>query len=374
MDCKQAVDELKSKVKAYEGMLEQVLDEEEKFICTITAGPLEENGKTFYRSKNQGQEILLTLPKGKSFFKGSSSPKIGDEVVVINSAILSVVPAALTTQPELPEFKLINWNEIGGLKSQLDEIRTAVELPLKNRKLYEEYGMTPLKGILLYGPPGCGKTLIGKAIASTILESSNHDASSFVYIKGAELLNPLIGVTEQKVAELFRNARRYYKKHGKRAVVFIDEAEAILPRRGSRISSDVESTIVPTFLSEMDGLEEGNPLMVLSTNLPNSLDEAIVREGRIDLKLEIKRPTIEDAIDIFEIHLGKAKCANNTTKELAKQAVELLFTTDAKMKVSGAMIETIVKRATQKTIVKSIEAKQKLSITFDEIKEVILTL
>ncbi len=372
-ECERKISELSQKISKYEDMLEQILDETDKIIVQVSAGPFKREGKVFYRGNVGGGSMLLTYTEGASFLEKNVKPEIGDEVIVINGNIISVVPSELVSKKEAVKFKLIGWNQIGGLKSQLKEIRDAIELPLKHKKMYEEYGMTPLKGILLYGPPGCGKTIIGKAIASTVFDSEEVEAEAFNYIKGAEILSPMVGVAEQTISNMFKGARDYFSRTGKRAVVFIDEAEAILPRRGSRRSSDVDATIVPTFLSEMDGLEDGNPLIILSTNLPDNLDDAVIRDGRIDIKLEIKRPTQEDAIDIFEIHLGKTNCSEKLIKTLATEAALSLFNTDHKRNVSGAMIETLVKKATQKTIRRSIDSKKKQDVSIEDLKSVIET-
>ena len=224
-------------------------------------------------------------------------------------------------------------------------------------------------GLLLYGPPGCGKTLIAKAIASTILKEINVDADAFVYIKGAELLNMYVGATEERIINIFKNCRNYTKKTGKRSIIFIDEAEAILPARGSRQSSDVDKTIVPTFLSELDGFEGDNPFLMLSSNLPDSIDKAVLREGRIDLKIEIARPTESDSVDIFEIHLKKVKLVGEI-KDLCVQSAKYLF--EKQKEISGAKIATCVKMATHHAVNRYINDKNsEKGVTFVDIKKAI---
>jgi proteasome-associated ATPase len=153
---------------------------------------------------------------------------------------------------------------------------------------------------------------------------------------------------------MFKQTRRYAKETGQRAFIFIDEAEAILPKRGSRQSSDVDKTIVPTFLSEMDGFDDNSPFILLSTNHPNSIDEAVLRPGRIDIKIEISRPTQEDAVDILKIHLSNVKLAEDIDT-LANQGAVALFASPAVSEVSGAMCETIVKLATQNAVTRHIK-------------------
>ncbi len=367
--CEEVVQALESKVENYEKLLKEFLDSR-KDLGVVLAGPIKEGGITYFRVELNGSSNLVKYAGKNSIFDKELVIEIGSEVVVIEGSIVGVIPNELKVKREKTDFKLIAWDQIGGLKSQLTEIQNAVELPLKNEKIYKEFGLTPLKGILLHGPPGCGKTLIGKAIASTVLNSNEGDSECFVYIKGAELLSPYVGQTEISIGNIFRSARDYFKRTGKRAVIFIDEAEAILPMRGSRKSSDVDATIVPTFLSEMDGLEDGNPLMILSTNLPDNLDEAVLRDGRIDLKIEIKRPTQEDAVDIFNIHLSKTKCDQKHLQKLSMTASELLYSKGTK-KISGAMIETIVKKATQKAIIRSISLGKKSPIIEEDLLSVI---
>lgn len=333
--------ELVDKTEKLEALLNEILSQK-AVITKITAGPFEHEGKMYYRTAEPG---VAFWDGAKMFTKHKGDLKIGTEVLVINTIIADIMPEKLFVKEEPKNtFKHIEWSEIGGLKSQIERIRTAIELPLKNAKLAAEFGLEPIKGLLLYGPPGCGKTLIAKAIASMILKDAQLNDSSFVYIKGAELLSMYVGATEQRIIQMFKDARLYGKNTGKRAVIFIDEAEAILPARGSRISSDVDKTIVPTFLSEMDGFDSHSPIMILSTNLPDSLDKAILRPGRVDIKVGIERPTQEDVKEIFEIHLSRVKCAVDKA-ELAENGAKAIFNSKLKSEVSGAMVENMVKDA-----------------------------
>jgi SpoVK/Ycf46/Vps4 family AAA+-type ATPase len=345
---------LREQVDKYEQMLEQFLGEK-KEVHTIVAGPFVHNNAQYYRVNG----TVMFLNEEPIF--GDPITQIlepGTEVICIGSAIIAVVPKELEKVTDIPHFNLIDWNEIGGLKSQLSNIREAIELPLKHQELAKEMGLGDFPGLVLYGPPGCGKTLIGKAIASTILGSTKVDPAAFVYVKGAEMLSKFVGEAEQKVAHMFHATRQYCKKTGQRAVVFMDEAEALLRQRGSGKSSDVEMTIVPTFLSEMDGLEkEHNPIFILATNLPNALDEAIVREGRIDLKIGINRPDHPDTKEIFEIHLKKVKC-HDKVEDLAIKGADMLFSLPCKSKVSGAMVEAIAKGAVRKALTRMTTTKK----------------
>jgi SpoVK/Ycf46/Vps4 family AAA+-type ATPase len=368
-NCEKVVEKLEAKIQKYEKIIEQIM-ENPKMLGTIEAGPEKADGKDYYRVKGGGASALITYDESMLFKKGKEILKPGTEVVILNGKILGVLPDKLFEVKEQNEFELISWDKIGGLRSQVNAIREAVELPLNNAKLFKEFGLKPSKGILLWGPPGCGKTLVAKAIASVVLKDSKADDESFVYVKGAELLSMWVGKAEESIRYLFKNARKYGKRSGKRAVIFIDEAEAILPVRGSMRSSDVDRTIVPTFLSEMDGFESNSPLMILSTNLPNQLDPAIVRDGRIDLKVQITRPNPEDAKEIFEIHLKSVLCADRI-QDLAHYGTESIFGCDMVKQVSGAMIENVVKTAAHKALTRKLNnPKVKSGIILEDLQNV----
>lgn len=371
---KEQIEEMQEQISKYEKVLEETLSEK-KTICKVAAGPLEYEGSNFFRvsSGGDGSSQMMFLWEDSPFGTKNmvSDIEIGSEVICLGSAIISIVPQELVIKKELPEFDLIDWSEIGGLDSQIKEIRDAIELPMSNAKLAEELGVPAIKGILMSGPPGCGKTLVAKAIASSILKSKKVDADAFVYVKGAELLSQYVGATEQKIASIFRNCREYSKRTGNQAVLFIDEAESIMPERGSMRSSDVDKTIVPTFLAEMDGLEGHNPIVLLSTNLPENLDKAIIREGRIDIKIKIGRPTIDDAKEIFKIHLSKVKI-HDKLEDLVLLGADSIFACECKRSRSGAMIQTISQQASRVALSRIIAAGGKKSpkgITKEDLEE-----
>lgn len=340
-------------------------------IGVVSAGPLED-GIT-YRIDMDGNSIIAgfyDLPKGTDSGqdevtaadinfnkqKKKSHLKVGTEVVMINGLIVEVLPMKLKKIEATALQTLVTWDQVGGLKSQIHRIRESIELPMKHAELAREIGLSPIKGALLYGPPGCGKTLIAKAIASTVLKSKDVDKRAFVYGKGGEMLRPLVGLAEMNIVALFRGCREYTRETGQRAVLFIDEAEAIMPRRGSRVSSDVENTIVPTFLAEMDGFESDGPFVLLATNHPNQIDSAVLREGRIDLHIEINRPTEKDVEEIFLIHLDAVKCAQ-ASSVLAKVGTESIFGHAAKERVSGSLVETVVRLSAQKALSRKVADK-----------------
>ena len=217
-------------------------------------------------------------------------------------------------RPEVEELVLeevpdISYEQVGGLADQIQQIRDAVELPYIHKELFSEYGLEAPKGILLYGPPGCGKTLIAKAVANSLAQAvaertGRPDARSyFLNIKGPELLNKWVGETERQIRLIFQRAKEK-SDEGVPVIVFFDEMDSLFRTRGSGISSDVESTIVPQLLSELDGVESlRNVIVIGASNREDLIDPAILRPGRLDVKIKIGRPDTASARQIFSIYL-----------------------------------------------------------------------
>jgi proteasome-associated ATPase len=220
-------------------------------------------------------------------------------------------------RPEMEELVLeevpdITYNEVGGLADQIEQIRDTVELPYLYRDLFKEYELEPPKGILLYGPPGCGKTLIAKAVANSLAQkvserTGNPDVRSyFLNIKGPELLNKWVGETERQIRLIFQRAKEK-SDEGVPVIVFFDEMDSLFRTRGTGISSDVESTIVPQLLSELDGVESlKNVVVIGASNREDLIDPAILRPGRLDVKIKINRPDPIAAREIFRIYMSDA--------------------------------------------------------------------
>lgn len=270
----------------------------------------------------------------------------------------------------------VRWEDIGGQKVAKQEMQEAIEGPIKHAAIFKAYGKKAVKGILLYGPPGCGKTMFAKAAATSLAAMHGKTtATGFIYVKGPEILNKWVGQSEETIRNLFTRARDHYKREGYPAVLFIDEADAILGARGTQsMVSGMEKTIVPMFLAEMDGLDENGPLVLLATNRSDSLDPAVVRDGRVDRKIEVTRPNQEDALEIFGMYLkGKPIC--EATKDVYAEAfAKALFASAAlKMRVCGALIAGLVDQAVSVAMRRDIAAgsSQATGLTMDDISAAI---
>ncbi|MCB9410952.1 proteasome ATPase [Mycolicibacterium sp.] len=269
----------------------------------------------------------------------------GDSLLVDTKAgyAFERIPKAEVEDLVLEEVPDVSYSDIGGLTRQIEQIRDAVELPFLHKELYREYSLRPPKGVLLYGPPGCGKTLIAKAVANSLAkkmaEVRGDDAreakSYFLNIKGPELLNKFVGETERHIRLIFQRAREKASE-GTPVIVFFDEMDSIFRTRGTGVSSDVETTVVPQLLSEIDGVEGlENVIVIGASNREDMIDPAILRPGRLDVKIKIERPDAEAAQDIFSKYLTDELPVN--TDDLAE------FSGDRSLCVK-AMIEKVVDR------------------------------
>jgi len=236
--------------------------------------------------------------------------KVGDHILMDGKSgyLLEKLPKSEVEDLALEEVPDINYEDIGGLTTQIEAIKDAVELPYLYADYYREHQLRPPKGVLLYGPPGCGKTMIAKAVANNLAQKISEKRGEkvkgyFLNIKGPELLNKYVGETERKIREIFVKAREKAAEDVP-VIVFFDEMDALFRTRGSGISSDVETTIVPQLLAEIDGVEHlRNVIVVGASNRQDLIDPAILRPGRLDVKVKIERPDSAAAVDIFNKYM-----------------------------------------------------------------------
>jgi len=323
------------------------------------------------------------------------------------------IPKSEVEELVLEEVPDIDYTQIGGLSGQIEQIRDAVELPYLHKDLFLEHELKPPKGVLLYGPPGCGKTLIAKAVANSLAKKVAErtgiaeQKSFFLNIKGPELLNKYVGETERHIRLVFQRAREKASE-GMPVIVFFDEMDSLFRTRGSGVSSDVENTIVPQLLSEIDGVEGlENVLVIGASNREDMIDPAILRPGRLDVKIKIERPDAEAARDIFSKYLtaGLPLHADDLNEfggdrqgcvdGMIQRTVERMYTEAEENRFlevtyangdkevlyfkdfnSGAMIQNIVDRAKKMAIKAFLDENQKglrvqhlLQACVDEFKE-----
>ncbi|WP_122819589.1 proteasome ATPase [Nocardioides pantholopis] len=273
--------------------------------------------------------------------------RAGDSLLLDARAgyVYEKVPKSEVEELVLEEVPDIAYESIGGLGAQIVQIQDAVELPYLHPELFKEHQLKPPKGVLLYGPPGCGKTLIAKAVANSLAKkvatrTGAEGKSYFLNIKGPELLNKYVGETERHIRLVFQRAREKASS-GTPVIVFFDEMDSLFRTRGSGVSSDVENTIVPQLLSEIDGVELlENVLVIGASNREDMIDPAILRPGRLDVKIKIERPDAESARDIFSKYL---------TPDLPLHADDLAEFGGDRQACVGAMIRATVERMYSET-------------------------
>jgi proteasome-associated ATPase len=322
------------------------------------------------------------------------SLKVGDHLLMDAKSgyLLEKLPKSEVEDLSLEEVPDIGYGEIGGLGAQIEAIRDAVELPYLYADYYKEHQLAPPKGVLLYGPPGCGKTMIAKAVANNLAEKISEKRGEkikgfFLNIKGPELLNKYVGETERKIREIFVKAKEKANEDVP-VVVFFDEMDALFRTRGTGISSDVESTIVPQLLAEIDGVEGlRNVIVIGASNRQDLIDPAILRPGRLDVKIKVERPDLAGATDIFGKYLTShiPLAEGESIADMIAAAVDAMYAVSEENRflevsyangekevlyfkdfASGAMIESIVRRA-KKLALKRLIAGGAKGVTADDL-------
>jgi proteasome-associated ATPase len=330
----------------------------------------------------------------------SESLKEGDEVILDPNqrVILARLPKRKSGVAAEDELACVDWVQVGGQQQVIEEVRKVIEYPILHKEILSTMEYQLPKGFLFYGPPGCGKTLIGRAILSDIIrqlkekESNEGLEGRFIHVKGPEILNMWLGESERKVRDIFKKARDY-KEKGQVPFIFIDEAESILGTRQAWRVSNITNTIVPMFCAEMDGIQSlRDTVVILATNRPDLIDPAILRPGRIDRKIKVGRPNRDDCSAILKVYLKpNLPREHDDLDAMIRPFLDALFKKSAQQEVlvltlrtggfkkmywkdfiSGATIEGIVKRAKEKAIERAIAGKE-LKILAEDLTECLET-
>lgn len=315
-----------------------------------------------------------------------------DDRVVVDvgfSTILKKLPKVDSDRYRLTSDPVVKWDEIGGLEDAKRQVREAIEFPFLHPDLFQHYGIKKERGVLLFGPPGCGKTLMVRAAATALAAIHGKEAvtSGFLYVKSPELLDKWIGNTESYIRQNFTLGRQHYYEHGYPAIHVYDEADALMPQRGTRRSSDIADTIVPMFLGEMDGVDDeqskANPIIFLLTNRADTLDPAATRPGRISRHIKIDRPDLNTGLSILTIHTAVLPFAQEEKKKITLAvAINDLFSKNRLLYrinnehefilgdcVNGAMIAGLVETAKMSALNRDIANGTRSGVMVEDFRE-----
>jgi len=323
--------------------------------------------------------------------------KEGDEVILdpTQKVIMKRLPKRQSKTLVEDDYVEVTWEQVGGQEKVIEEVRKVIEYPILHAEIISKMEYRMPKGFLFYGPPGCGKTLIGKAILSDVVsqlkskdEGSRDLEGRFIHVKGPEILNMWLGESERKVREIFKRAREY-KEKGKLPFIFIDEAESVLGTRQAMRVNNISNTLVPMFCAEMDGIQSVREMVViLATNRPDLIDPAVLRPGRIDRKIKVGRPNRKDCEAILKVYLKpELPIEGDLMEDLVRPFLDHLFKKTPEQEaliltlrsgefkklywkdfISGALLEGIVLRAKERAIERAI-AGEELQIKADDLTQ-----
>ncbi len=339
-----------------------------------------------------------TTPSGETmvFLHPDIDPgslKEGEEVILdpCQKVIIRTLPKREAKRVVDDDFIETGWNQVGGQEKVIEEVRKVIEYPILHGEIMKTMEFQLPKGFLFYGPPGCGKTLIGKAILSDLIKKLSEEEGKelrgrFIHVKGPEILNMWLGESERKVREIFQKAREY-KENNQVPFIFIDEAESVLGTRGGWRGNNISNTLVPMFCAEMDGIQSlRDTVVILATNRPDLIDPAVLRPGRIDKKIKVSRPNREDCAAILKVYLkenlpmelspvskmldpvleklfDKSRDQHLLNLTLRSGEMQKLYWKDF---VSGAILESVARRAKERAIERAIKGED-LSIKVDDL-------